>query len=98
MQCDNGQTITIVTTNAAASGQIVDDTGVLIFRGGTVLITNLTKNTTRTVTFTQGQGNQAGLQDDVIECTATIEFTNPESGDLIRNDAVFYFTVVPRRE
>jgi len=92
--CDNGQTVSIVTTNAAASGQIVTSTGVLIFRSGTGTFRDASNPEIiiDEFTFSIGKGKKSGLQDDLVTCTTTDITSFP--GEIAEYE--FVFTFVPR--
>ena len=94
LQCDNGQTVTIVTTNVAASGQIVTDTGVLIFRSGSGTFRDASNPEIiiDQFTFSIGQGKKTGLQGDLVTCTTTNTTFFP--GEIAEYE--FVFTFIPR--
>ncbi len=96
--CDNGQTVTIVTTNMGAAGQIVTDTGVLIFRDGTITVRDANDPDTMfySFTFSIGKGKQTGLQRDLVTCTTTESRLDPETGQPVQVDYETVFTFVPR--
>ncbi len=91
--CDNGETVTIVTTNVAAAGQVVDGTAVTVVRSGVVTVNNLATDEDRTFTFSIGQGKKTGLQ-PLVTCTGSVFFE--EDGVSFRSDVVFVLTFTPR--
>jgi len=93
LMCDNGETVTIVTTNVAAAGQVVDGTAVTVVRRGTVTVNNLDTGEVRTFTFSFGQGKKTGLQ-PLVTCTGSVTFE--QGGVNFRADVVFLLTFTPR--
>ncbi len=93
LACDNGQTVTIVTTNVAAAGQVVDGTAVTVVRGGVVIVNNLDTGEVEEFSFSIGQGKKTGLQ-PLVTCTGSVFFE--EDGVSFRSDVVFFLTFTPR--
>ncbi len=93
LACDNGETVTIVTTNAAAAGQVVGSTAVTVVRGGVVTVNNLDTGDSETFSFSIGKGKKTGLQ-PLVTCTGSVLFER--DGFNFRSDVVFFLTFTPR--
>ena len=90
ISCSNGQTYEVVRV-AGYPAQIVDSTGNIIPKELTVaMIDPETGQVIDSETFSVGQGNKQGLQDDLITCeTEPLTEVDPETGE----EVTFVLTV-----
>src|ERR687889_644957 len=80
-----GEEVTLVTlANRAPQLQVVEGTSTFHITELTFTGTDQTTGDIDTDTLTTGQGNQTGLQEELVSCTApTLTFVDEESGHTI---------------